>query len=201
MGSLPFLTYPAVRGHRTGCRSHLAKARNVLGTETSYDPGYSRHSIFFNKIINLLIHWLVHLINIFQSSPALGIVSRSSKDLNWSSFYSQGNYVCRVRGETRNMLSTVKKLFRFRAKRNNGRIHFREVVREGLPVEVMSTCHLKNESSVMQTVGRRAFVERQTACAMALRSARGQSQVGEEEWHTAGSATWAGPHVQPQGRI
>ena len=40
--------------------------------------------------------------------------------------------------DTRNMLRAMNKLVGIEAKRNNGKIHFRKVVREGLPVEVIS---------------------------------------------------------------
>lgn len=42
------------------------------------------------------------------------------------------------RGNKKFVLSITMKLVRRRAKRNNGRIHFKKVVREGLPVEVTS---------------------------------------------------------------
>lgn len=48
--------------------------------------------------------------------------------------------MCVLGGErdTRNMLLAMNKLVGIEAKRNNGKIHFRKVVREGLPVEVIS---------------------------------------------------------------
>lgn len=93
----------------------------------------------------------------------------------------------------------MKKLVSFGDKRDSGRTYCRKVVREVLPVQVMSKSLLKDEESAMQTRGGRTFLEQRTARARAQRFMCGLCKEEEGEWGKLSLASLAGPKHAAMG--